>query len=101
MEMSRRTFLKTLAAAAAVTVVPDLGLAIPQSEEPVKWVVEYENYGTSLGVAGFWQRGSEKLWHAVRIDWILDIPERDAIELCKQAIRQWYVETGQFKWRAV
>jgi hypothetical protein len=96
--MSRRGFLKTLTAAAAVSFVPEIGFAIPHSLEPTIWNVQYENYDTALGVGATWIRGKEKIRRAVNIDWIVNKDKKESVELCKQALRQWYVESGQYKW---
>ena len=88
LEMTRRSFLKTLCASLAITAVPALGIKIPDSE-PVKWVIERFDYDTTVAVGGIWQNG----WHnAVNVAVGIDnaLPEDQTIEYCKQALRQWY-----------
>ena len=80
--MRRRSFLKTLIAAAGVAFVPSIGIAV---HEP-KWMVENVDGGFSFGVGADW--GNRR--HAVVMMGHKQSPEK--IEYCKQALRQWYLE---------
>ncbi|MGH8758112.1 MAG: hypothetical protein ACREVW_01130 [Burkholderiales bacterium] len=90
MEMTRRDFLRTLASSLAIVAVPAIGIKLPGSE-PVEWVVEKFSYDMSLGVSGMWPNG----WrNAVIFDdyFSSEMRETEAVEHCKQALRQWYAD---------
>ena len=94
--MDRRRFLKSLAAVAGITVIPSLGIKLPQYAEPIKWIVEEHNYSFTLAVAGQWGTGSAMVRHAVQIDMFtamnFGMDKKKSIAYCKQMLRQWYCE---------
>ena len=94
MLITRRSFLKSLAALAGISAVPSLGVLLPANTEPVKWIVEENDYNNILGVSARWANG---LRNAVMVNWPADEHREFAIESCKQALRQWYVERGTLK----
>jgi hypothetical protein len=92
MHMTRRTFLKSLAALAGVSVVPAIGVSLPGVQEPVKWTIDEFDWGYSFGVGAKWENGAR---HAVACYGVGHTKgkERDVlVEHCKQALRQWYYE---------
>ena len=99
--IDRRKFLKSLAATLAIPFVPEIGEAIAGAKEPSRWIVERTNYDTWLCVAAEWRDGDKILRHAVRIEDydVFRKGEKIAVEYSKQALREWYAETGRKKWR--
>ena len=90
--MNRRTFLKAVCAAAGTVAVPALSFKFPANNEPFKWLVEEENYGDSLAVGAEWREGTSVIRRAVAVAMPSKYDRAEAIECCKQAIRQWYAE---------
>ena len=84
--MTRRIFLKTIAALAGIAAVPALGHVV-NVPEPV-WVVNNFDLDYSTGVAAKWPDGTR---HAVAM-YGIGKPSKKEISYCKQALRQWYKE---------
>ena len=96
--LGRRSFLKALAALAGVAAVPAIGSVVHGSVEPVKWIVQYADYDQLLAVGGQWGEGANMVRMAVSIPF-RDAAERglshdEAVEHCKQALRQRYAKRG-------
>lgn len=91
--MNRRSFLKAISAAAGVSFIPDISFAFQKSLEP-EWIVEYENYDMLLAVAARWKHPDGNLLYAVQVPAPEEEDKKFVIESCKQALRQWYKETG-------
>ena len=89
--INRRDFLKLIAISAGVAFVPEIGVTVSQSMEPVRWLVEEFDYGNELGVAAQWRDGPNSIRRRILIsNRVIDRDE--SVTLCKQALRQWYAE---------
>ena len=91
--MNRRTFLKAACAVAGTGAVPALSFKFQANNEPVKWLIEEEDYSFSLAIGAEWRQGTSTIRHAIAVampNTKYDLAK--VIESCKQALRQWYAE---------
>lgn len=88
--VTRRTFLKLLAAAAGVSVVPAVGVMLPMVPEPIEWVIDKFEFDTQLAVGAKWANGVRR---AVILPKVVGQQHSvHDVNLGKQALRQWYLE---------
>lgn len=95
MKLTRRSFLKTMAATLDISHVPSVFSEIKGVPEP-EWIIDEFDWGAQTGVAAQWIVNGEKIRNAYLFQ-SLDIGDRQKqlmIAYSKQALRQWYLERG-------
>jgi len=93
MMMTRRSFLKTMAATLAISHVPSVLNHSVFGSEP-EWMIEEFDWGSRIGVAAQWIVNGTAIRNAYAFDCIGigDQQKQLMIAYAKQALRQWYLE---------